>query len=114
MFSITTTVSSMMRPMATARPPRDIRFSVSPLQYRNRKVIASVSGMARAEIRVARQLREKRQQDKDAEHAADEDRVAHVVHGRADESRLIVGQGRLNPPGRRLPFEKAWMPVGNL
>jgi hypothetical protein len=28
MFSITTTVSSMMRPMATARPPSDIRLSV--------------------------------------------------------------------------------------
>ncbi len=32
MFSTTTTVSSMMRPMATARPPSDIRLSVSPLQ----------------------------------------------------------------------------------
>ena len=32
MFSITTTVSSMIRPMATARPPSDIRFSVSPRQ----------------------------------------------------------------------------------
>ena len=32
MFSTTTTVSSMMRPTATARPPSDIRLSVSPLQ----------------------------------------------------------------------------------
>ena len=57
MFSMTTTVSSMMRPMATARPPSDIRLSVSPVQCRNRNVIASVVGMARAEISVARQLR---------------------------------------------------------
>jgi hypothetical protein len=57
MFSITTTVSSMMRPIATARPPSDMRLSVSPVQYRNRNVIASVTGIARAEISVARQLR---------------------------------------------------------
>ena len=57
MFSMTTTVSSMIRPMATARPPSDIRLSVSPAQCRNRNVIASVVGMARAEISVARQLR---------------------------------------------------------
>src|SRR5438477_10240979 len=38
MFSTTTTVSSMMRPMATARPPSDIRFNVSPIQYMKRNV----------------------------------------------------------------------------
>ena len=59
MFSTTTTVSSMIRPIATARPPSDIRLSVSPLQWRNRKVIASVVGMASAEMSVARQLRRK-------------------------------------------------------
>ena len=32
MFSMTTTVSSMIRPIATARPPSDIRFSVSPVR----------------------------------------------------------------------------------
>ena len=59
MFSTTTTVSSMMRPMATARPPRDIKLSVSPLQCRNRKVMASVVGMASAEMIIVRQLRRK-------------------------------------------------------
>jgi hypothetical protein len=57
MFSMTTTVSSMIKPMATARPPSDMRLSVSPAQCRKRKVIASVVGMASAEISVARQLR---------------------------------------------------------
>ena len=32
MFSITTTVSSMISPIATASPPSDIRFSVSPVR----------------------------------------------------------------------------------
>ena len=32
MFSITTTVSSMISPMAIARPPSDIRLSVSPVR----------------------------------------------------------------------------------
>ena len=32
MFSMTTTVSSMISPIATANPPRDIRFSVSPVR----------------------------------------------------------------------------------
>ena len=54
---MTTTVSSMIRPMATARPPRDMRLSVSPLQCKNRKVMARVVGRARAEMSVARQLR---------------------------------------------------------
>ncbi len=57
MFSMTTTVSSIIRPMATARPPSDIRFRVSPVQCKNRKVMASVVGMASAEMSVARQLR---------------------------------------------------------
>jgi hypothetical protein len=59
MFSITTTVSSMMRPMATASPPSDIRLSVAPVQFRNRNVIASVVGIARAEMSVARHDRRK-------------------------------------------------------
>ena len=56
-FSTTTKVSSMIRPMATAKPPNDIRLSVSPYQCRNRNVMASVVGIASAEISVARQLR---------------------------------------------------------
>ena len=32
MFSITTTVSSMISPIATASPPSDIRLSVSPVR----------------------------------------------------------------------------------
>ena len=102
MFSMTTTVSSMMRPMATARPPSDIRLSVSPLQCRNRKVIARVVGMARAEISVARQLRRKASKDQDAEQAADEDGVADVVHGRVDESGLIVDDRGLDVARQRL------------
>ena len=56
MFSMTTTVSSMMRPMATARPPSDIRLSVSPVRARNTKVIVRLNGMASEAMSVARTL----------------------------------------------------------
>ncbi len=56
MFSITTTVSSMIKPMATASPPSDIRFNVSPVRYRKTKLIIRLSGMANAAISVARML----------------------------------------------------------
>ena len=59
MFSMTTTVSSIIRPIATAKPPSDIRLSVSPAQCKNKNVMASVVGIASAEISVARQLRKK-------------------------------------------------------
>ncbi len=49
----------MIKPIATASPPSDIRLSVAPNQWRNRNVIASVVGIANAEINVARQLRKK-------------------------------------------------------
>jgi hypothetical protein len=44
MFSTTTTASSMTRPMATARPPIDIRFTVSPKKRMKRKVETMVRG----------------------------------------------------------------------
>jgi hypothetical protein len=55
-FSTTTTVSSMIRPIATARPPSDIKFSVSPVRYRNTKLISRLSGIANEAIIVARTL----------------------------------------------------------
>ncbi len=56
MFSITTTVSSMISPMATASPPSDIRLSVSPVKWRKTKLITRLSGMDKAAISVARML----------------------------------------------------------
>ena len=56
MFSMTTTESSMIRPMATASPPSDIRFSVSPESRRKRKLITRLKGIARAVSSVARTL----------------------------------------------------------
>ena len=56
MFSTTTTESSMIRPMATARPPSDIRFSVSPVRRRKRKLITRLKGMESAASSVARTL----------------------------------------------------------
>ena len=55
-FSMTTTVSSIIRPIATANPPNDIRFSVSPVRARNTKLIVRLSGMASEAISVARML----------------------------------------------------------
>ncbi len=56
MFSTTTTVSSMIKPIATASPPSDIRFSVSPVRYRNTKLMIRLSGIDTDAISVARQL----------------------------------------------------------
>ena len=56
MFSITTTVSSMIRPMATARPPSDIRLSVSPVRCRKTKLMIRLKGMESAAMRVALRL----------------------------------------------------------
>ena len=46
----------MIRPIATARPPSDIKFSVSPVRYRKPKLIIRLSGIASEAISVARQL----------------------------------------------------------
>src|SRR4051812_13913581 len=48
MFSTTTTASSMTRPMATARPPIDIRFTVSPNRRMKRNVEMTVRGRVSA------------------------------------------------------------------
>ena len=56
MFSITTTVSSIIKPIATAKPPNDIRFSVSPLIRRKPKLIIRLSGIDNAAMRAARTL----------------------------------------------------------
>ena len=57
MFSTTTTASSMTRPMATARPPIDIRLTVSEKNCMNRKVEMTVRGRVRAATSVMRQER---------------------------------------------------------
>ncbi len=59
MFSTTTIASSMTRPMATARPPIDIRLIVSPSSRMTRKVGMTVSGSVRAATSVTRQSRRK-------------------------------------------------------
>ena len=45
---------------------------------------------------------QERQQDQDAEQAADQDGVAHVVHGGVDEASLVVDDRRLDVARRRL------------
>ena len=59
MFSTTTTASSMTRPMATARPPIDIRLIVSPKSFMNRNVEMTVRGSVTDATRVTRQSRRK-------------------------------------------------------
>ena len=56
MFSTTTTESSMISPIATASPPSDIRFSVSPVRRRNTKLMIRLKGIDKAAISVARML----------------------------------------------------------
>ena len=102
MFSITTTESSMIRPMATASPPSDIRFSVSPVRRRKTKLITRLSGIARAAISVARQALEEHQQDQHAEQAADQDRVADVGDRGPHQMRLIVDRHDLDARRGRL------------
>ena len=63
MFSTTTTESSMINPMATASPPSDIRFSVSPVRCRKTKLITRLNGMASAVIKRGPQALEKQQQN---------------------------------------------------
>ena len=57
MPSVTTIASSTTRPIATARPPSDIRFSVTPNQRMIANVPSSVSGTGRAATTPARQSR---------------------------------------------------------
>ncbi len=60
MFSTITTASSITRPMATARPPIDIRLIDSPNSFMNRKVASTVSGRVIEAMIVTRQSRRKR------------------------------------------------------
>ena len=60
MFSTTTTASSMTRPMATARPPIDIRLIVSPNRRMTTNVVITVSGSVIAATSVSRQSRRNR------------------------------------------------------
>ncbi len=100
MFSITTTVSSMIRPMATASPPSDIRLSVSPVRWRKTKLMIRLSGIAERGDQRRPEALEEQQQDDDAEQAADDDGVADVGDGRADEQPLIVDRlGSCTPGG---------------
>ena len=59
MFSTTTTASSMTRPMATARPPIDIRLIVPPNSRMKTNVGITASGSVTAAISVRRQSRRK-------------------------------------------------------
>ncbi len=56
MFSTTTTESSIISPIATAKPPNDIRFSVSPVNRRKKKLIIKLKGIANEASKVARKL----------------------------------------------------------
>ena len=55
-FSISTVASSTRMPTARARPPRVIRFMVSPSALRQHTETRMDSGMEMAMIRVLRQL----------------------------------------------------------
>ena len=67
MFSITTTESSMIRPMATASPPSDIRLSVSPVRWRKTKLMIRLKGMESGGNERRSQALEEHQQDEHAE-----------------------------------------------
>ena len=101
MSSTTTTASSMTRPMATARPPIDITLIVSPSQRITRNVVITVSGSVTEATSVSRQSRRNTQQHDHREHAADQDRVAHVGDRGRDELREIVGLRHPQTRGQR-------------
>ena len=75
--------------------------------------MASVVGRDRAEISVARRAVQERQQDQDAEQAADDDGVANVVDGVVDEPRLVVNNRGLNIFGNMLLFQELAQFIGN-
>ena len=104
MFSITTTVSSIISPIATAKPPSDIKFSVSPVSRRNPKLITRLNGIEkRCNERGANAL-QKCQQHQHAHRAADEHRVANIVDRRAHQLALIVD--RRDRDARRSRFSR--------
>ena len=78
MFSTTTTASSITRPMATARPPIDIRL-IDPPKIRM-KTNVGIDGQRQRQRRHERepQVAQEDEQHDDREQAADEDGVAHV------------------------------------
>src|SRR2546425_12738802 len=57
MFSMTTTASSMIRPMAIAKPPSDIKLSEPPKSFRKKKVPTTERGSEVAAISVVRPSR---------------------------------------------------------
>ena len=71
MLSTTTTASSMMSPIATARPPREMRFRLSPASFSPANVPAMLSGMVAAAMAVIRSLPEEEQEDHDGKDAAE-------------------------------------------
>ena len=98
----------MTRPIATARPPIDIRLIVPPKSHMKTKVgmtaIGSVTGGNHRQPPVA----EEDEQDDDGEEAADQDGVADAGDRFLDELRQVVdavhpdaGRQRLREAGQR-------------
>ena len=78
MFSTTTTASSMTRPMATARPPIDIRLIDPPKSRMKTNVGMTAIGSVDRGDRRQPPVAQEDDQDDDGEKAADEDGVAHA------------------------------------
>ena len=90
MPSTTTTASSMTRPIATARPPIDIRLIDSPKRRITTNVMRTASGSVTRRDERQPPVAKEEQQDDDGEHAADQNRVAHVGDRGADELGKVV------------------------
>ena len=75
MFSISTIASSTSTPATRLSASRLMPFSVKPSRSMNQKVGIADSGMAIAEISVARQSRRNRKHDEHREHGALDQRL---------------------------------------
>ena len=93
MPSTTTIASSITSPIATASPPSDIRFRLAPNSGSGRKLAPSVSGTASEARSPCAPIAQEQRDHQHAQRTAEQDRVAHRVHGVGHQGRLVVDRG---------------------
>ncbi len=110
MFSVTTTASSITRPIAIAIAPRVIRLNVWPITHITNTVTASVTGIAAALIAVMRPWRRNRSSTSTASTAPIS--MASRTEWTASRTRAAWSYTRLRcTPGGRLGASAATMPA---
>ena len=110
MFSVTTTASSITRPIAIAMAPRVIRLNVCPIAHITNTVTASVTGIAAALMAVMRPWRRNRSSTRTASTAPI--RIASRTERTASRTRAAWSYTRLRwTPGGRVGASAATIPA---